>query len=213
MTLLEVIVVLSVLGALMAMLGPIAFTYIEDGNIKRATADANRIAVSINKMYTDTGRWPFYNDGDGSSGYTAGTDAALLTSNAVCSDGSCTDDTLPTDGTSGTAWDLDSSTIDGIANQIVTNTPFGSSDANKDYATAGVRAWGGPYVDRIPSTDPWQRSYIINTRNLNPSVAYNSIKWTVVISAGPNGTLETSPETLLTANPTASGDDIVARVR
>ena len=213
MTLLEVIVVLAVLGALTAAMAPIAFSYIEDGNIRRTQVEVGRLAVAINKMFVDTGRWPFYADGDGTGGYTSGTDAALLTSNAVCSGGNCTDATLPTDGTGGEAWALGSSKLDSIANHLITNTPFGSTDANKDYNTTGLKAWGGPYVDQVPPMDPWQRSLLVSVRNLDPSVAYGSLKWVVVISAGPNGTLETSPETLMTANPVAAGDDILARVR
>jgi prepilin-type N-terminal cleavage/methylation domain-containing protein len=212
-TLLEIIVVLSVLGALAMMLSPTAFRYIEDGNVRRTQVDAERLAIAINKMYTDTGRWPFYADGDGSGAYTAGTDAALLTSNAVCVDGECTDATLPEDDTAGDAWALGSSTIDNIANQLVTNTPFGSTDANKDYLTAGNKAWKGPYVTQLPTVDPWQNSLIVSVRNLNPAVAFGSLKWTVVISSGPNGRLETSPEALMTANPVAVGDDIIGRVR
>ena len=212
-TLLEIIVVLAVLGALVAILSPIGFGYIEDSNIRRTQVDVERLAIAINKMYGDTSRWPFYADGDGANAYTSGTDAALLTSNAVCAGGICTDSSLPEDDTAGDAWALGSSKIDNIGNQLVTNTPFGSTDADKDYATIGAKAWKGPYVDGLATTDPWQNSLIVNVRNLDPSVAFGSLKWVIVISSGPNGRLETSPEILMTANPAAGGDDIVARVR
>ena len=212
-TLLEIIVVLSVLGVLAAMLTPVAFRYIEDGNVRRMEVDARRLAIAINKMYSDTGRWPFYADGDGSNAYTSGTDAALLTSNAVCVAGDCTDATLPEDDTAGDAWALGTSRIDSIGNQLVTNTPFGSTDANRDYPLTGPKAWKGPYVDQLPATDPWQNSVIVSVRNLDPSVAFNSLKWVIVISSGPNGRLETSPEVLMTVNPTPAGDDIIGRVR
>src|SRR5688572_27275459 len=96
-TLFEVIIVLSVLGALTALLGPVVVGYVEDGNIARTETEAKRLATAINKMRADTGRYPFYNDGDGALSYASGTDAALLTSNAVCTGGSCTDATLPDD--------------------------------------------------------------------------------------------------------------------
>jgi len=212
-TLLEIIVVLAVLGSLAAILTPIGFGYIEDANIRRAGVDANRLAIAINKMYTDSGRWPFYADGDGPSVYTAGTDAAVLTSNAVCSGGSCTDDALPSDSTGGATWDLAGDKLDNLRHHLITNTPFGSTDAAKDYVSLGARAWKGPYVDRIPDTDPWQRSYVVNVSNLDPQIALNSLKWVVVLSAGPNGAIETSADALMSANPAPAGDDIVARVR
>lgn len=212
-TLLEIIVVLAVLGALAAMLGPIAFGYIEQGNVRRSQGDTQRLAVAINRMYVDTGRWPYLADGDGANGYTSGTDAALLTSNAACTAGTCTDARLPADGTSGSVWALGSSKLENIANQLITNTPLGSTDADKNYTTSGRKAWNGPYIDQLPSTDPWQNSYLVSVRNLDPSVAVSALKWVIVISAGPNGTLETSPDLLMTSNPVPAGDDIVGRVR
>jgi len=212
-TLMEIIVVLAVLGALAAMLAPVVFRYIDDANVARAQADVSTLAAGITKMYKDTGRWPFYKDGNDALAYTSGTDAALLTSNgATCTTG-CTDATLPEDGTSGDLWALATAKKDNVANQLVTNTPFGSTASADVYATTGSRAWQGPYVDRVPATDPWGRSYVVNVANADPGVAASSQRWVIVISGGPDGTLETDPTAALFSNAVPVDDDIIARVR
>jgi len=211
-TLLEIIVVLAVLGALAAVLTPVVFRYIDDANVTRAKSDAGGIASAINKMYKDTGRWPFYEDGDDNLAYTSGTDAAVLTSNATCVAAVCTDATLPEDETASDTWGL-GGVLDNIGNHLVLNTPLGSAAAGKKYATTGGRAWKGPYVDQIPTTDPWGRSYLVNVANADPTVAEASQKWVIVISSGPDGNLNTSSAAALASNAVPTGDDIIARVR
>jgi hypothetical protein len=137
----------------------------------------------------------------------------MLTSNAVCTAGDCADATLPTDGTAGSAWAFGSAKIDNISNHLMSNTPMGSTDPLRDYPTTGTRPWRGPYVDQVPANDPWQRSFIVTVRNLNPGVAAAAMKWTIVASAGPDGVLQTNPDALMTSYPVPIGDDIVARVR
>ena len=210
-TLLEIIVVLAVLGALATLVAPVVFRYIDDANVTRAQSDTGMIAAGINRMYRDTGRWPFYVDGDAALAH-ATADADILSSNAVCADGTCTDATLPTDGTGG-SWDLTAAVKDSLRNQIITNTPFGSTSATQDYNTTGARAWKGPYVDRIPPTDPWGRSYLVNVGNADPAEPAATQKWVIVISAGPDGALETSASSLLASDAVPTGDDIIARVR
>ena len=87
-TLLEIIVVLAVLGALASMLAPVVFRYIDDANQARAQADTRTIAASIGQMYKDTGRWPYYaaTTGQGPVAFAAG-DAVILTSNPACDTG------------------------------------------------------------------------------------------------------------------------------
>ena len=212
-TLLEVIVVLAVLGALAAILAPSVFRYIDDANIAKARQDVNGMAAAINKMYKDTGRWPFYEDGDGNLPYESGTDPALLTSNSSsCSAVGCSDTTLPDDDTTGDTWGL-GGIKDSIANHLITNTPLGSALAAKKYATTGSRAWLGPYLNQVHSLDTWGRSYVINVPNADPSVASASQQWFLVISAGPDGQLDTDSNELLTTNTPAVGDAIVSRVR
>jgi prepilin-type N-terminal cleavage/methylation domain-containing protein len=207
-TLLEIIVVLAVIGALAAMLAPVVFRYIDDAKKAQAQNDVTAIASAVQQMYKDTGRWAFYKTGTAKLAYTSGTDAALLTSNVLCTGipavETC-DTTAPNDSTSGTKWALSSAFSDSLTDQLISNTPA--------YATTGVRAWKGPYLDRIPGLDPWGRSYLLNIANADPTAEGATQKWVVAISAGPNGNLETDPTLAGTTNPSATGDDIVARVK
>lgn len=68
-------------------------------------------------------------------------------------------------------------------------------------ATMGGSKWQGPYLDAVPS-DPWGRAYIVNVDGL-----VNGREQAMVLSAGPDGVVETSPTA---ARP--SGDDILLPV-
>lgn len=207
-TLMEMIVVLAIISALVAILTPRVFIYVDDANQVRAQADANGIAAAIEKMYMDTGRWPFYEDGTGSLGYAHGTDYAVLTSNPACTGAAAAitcDTTVPDDDTTLDSWDLDTDLTDGLTHHLITNTPA--------YATTGYRAWNGPYLHKIPALDPWGRSFLVNIANAAPQDEGPNQRWVGVISAGPDGELETDADLAGTANPTPGGDDIVAFVK
>ncbi len=207
-TLLEIIVVLAVIGALAAILAPIAFRYVDDANRAKAQADTNTIAAGIQQMYKDTGRWPFYASGTGKLTYTSGTDSALLTSSSGCATlaaAATCDSTEPEDSSTGSTWVLATAKATSLANHLITNTPA--------YATTGGRAWKGPYLNDIPATDPWGRSYYVNIANADPDAEGATQKWVVVISAGPDGNLDTLADVAGTTNPTAGGDDVIARVK
>ena len=202
-TLLEVIVVLAVLGALAAMLSPVVFRYIDDGNRVRAQNDVNTIAAAINQMYKDTGRWPFYASGTAAVAINTTTDAVFLTSNSACDAANgatgtagC-DTTAPAVGTSG--W-LFTGKGHHLASQLVANEPT--------YPSGRYR---GPYLDAVPALDPWGRSYVVNIENADP--AASATNWVIALSAGANGTIETADATLVTAPIVAGGDDIIARVK
>jgi prepilin-type N-terminal cleavage/methylation domain-containing protein len=206
-TLLEIIVVLAVIGALAAMLAPVVFRYIDDAKKAQAQADTNTIASAVQQMYKDTGRWPFYKVGTSKLTLTAAADALLLTSNDSCdfaANAAACDSTRPDDSASLWTAALAGKT-DSLTKQLIKNTPV--------YATTGGRAWKGPYLDRIPALDPWARSYLVNIGNADPNAEGSAQKWVVVLSAGPNGILETDPTLLGTANPSPGGDDIIARVK
>ena len=207
-TLLEIIVVLAVLGALAAMLSPVVFRYIDDANRARAQGDANTIAAAIQQMYKDTGRWAFYDNGVGKLTYTSGTDTAILTSNNLCNSAtpqamSC-NTTAPVTG--GSWGDFSTVKADSLAGQLIENDPA--------YSTARPRAWSGPYLEAIPALDPWGRSYLVNIGNADPDAEGSTTqKWVVVISAGPDGNIDTSATSVVNTNPAVSCDDVISRVK
>lgn len=211
-SILEVVVVLAVLGALAAMLSPVVFRYIDDANRARAAQDTKTIATAIQQMYSDTGRWAFYKAGNGATAYTSGTDAALLFSSAnSCASNAVVPTHADTPTDSGTSWALVTATkCDTLANQLVTNKPFGLGTGAAAYVTTGPRAWKGSYTETLPSVDSWGHSYIVNIGNAGGSTA-----WVVAISAGADGILQTDSAALFSANPSvpSTSDDIIARVK
>lgn len=78
------------------------------------------------------------------------------------------------------------------------------------YRTGGTTAatpprnWNGPYIKEV-QTDPWGRNYIVYAHGMNRSrfgvTGLQLYAW--VLSAGPNGTIETLP-----TSPNVQGDDI-----
>ena len=211
-TLLEIVVVLAVVGALSAMLSPVVFRYIDDANRSQAQNDTNVIAAAIQQMYRDTGRWAFYSVGVGALTHANGTDAELLSSNASCNLAdagglAACDDAEPV--IIGAGWTVADQT-DSLTNQLVSNNLEGTN-----YLTAGgnPNRWRGPYLDSIPAVDPWGRSYLVNIGNADPNEEGQGQKWVVVISAGPDGNIDTAGDTAGNANPTVAGDDVISRVK
>lgn len=88
---------------------------------------------------------------------------------------------------------------DRLENQLNSNIPA--------YPTTGEFAWRGPYISSL-GADPWGNSYVVNSSGLIPS----STKAVWVISAGPNGIIDTS---LSQERGIAvlSGDDIGCRIK
>jgi general secretion pathway protein G len=70
------------------------------------------------------------------------------------------------------------------------------------HASGCYANWKGPYV-AIVAADPWGNSYISNVSNL---AAAGLPVW--ILSAGPNGTVDTNPNAAVVA-----GDDIGVRLR
>jgi len=152
-------------------------------------------------MYRDTGRWPFYATGTGAIAINTTTDAVFLTSNSACDAASgatgtagC-DTTAPAVGSSG--W-LFSGKGHHLASQLVANEP--------GYPSGRYR---GPYLDTVPTLDPWGRSYVVNIDNADSA----SSNWVIVMSAGANGTIETADATPVTAPIAPGGDDVISRVK
>ena len=227
-TLIEVIVVLAVLSVLVAILSPRMFVYVDDANEIRAQGDADAIAAAIAKLYADTGRRPVYQDGTGELEYTAGTDYAVLSSNPACDGALSADPTAPasacgerhpTHATAGTTWNLDTAKTDSIHHHLIMNKPGGDDDAGETpYKITGKRAWNGPYLYRVPDADPWGKSFLINISNADPDAEdVGTQKWVIVISAGPDGEIDTLADILAigtaTGAPEAEDDDIIAHVK
>lgn len=99
--------------------------------------------------------------------------------------------TMPTVDTGVTGW---GGTADTFADQLIDNAPA--------YGTTGEFAWRGPYQIEF-GDDPWGKAFVCNVGNLSAA----STTPVYVLSAGPDGVLQTSAGGLL------SGDDIGFRIQ
>jgi hypothetical protein len=115
---------------------------------------------------------------------------------------------------------------DSIEGQLVTNI-ITNGISQSSYPVRGFlpadpgRGWNGPYVDRLPKTDPWGNKYLINMQEFSTKhiVQYHRIvgqplprRVVLVLSAGPNRMIETSSEQLFETF-LVRGDDIAFRIR
>jgi hypothetical protein len=99
-----------------------------------------------------------------------------------------------------------------LADQLMNNRP--------GYALrvpATQFGWNGPYVTSELGSDPWGRRYLVNIGMIDTSAGTVTVAGTVkaavwVLSAGPNGTIETPyTQSVLTAQ--LYGDDIGQRIQ
>jgi len=63
----------------------------------------------------------------------------------------------------------------------------------------GGENWHGPYLEAPIGPDPWGNAYLVNVNGF-----FSSEERTIVLSAGPNGQLNTAPSAT-----TAGGDDLM----
>lgn len=191
-TVIEIVVVLGVVAALSAILVPMVSSYVEDGRRQRARADLRAIGEAMNAVHRDLGVFPVFREGTKRALTDDSTYAILIGPGDIAS------------AAGGTGW---SAKYDGgadagsLSDQLVENEP--------GYPSQGRFAWRGPYIDDL-SPDPWGHAYGVNAENLMP----NDTGAGFVISAGPNGQVETDFEIGRTSgNVTPAGDDLIYRIR
>jgi len=197
-TLIEIIVILAVLAILVATLTPVVLKYVDDAKLTRAKNDVTAISTAFTSLIQDSGQYP----------------GPLTDADFICGPG-----TLATAGATGWAANLvgakaTSCTLTGntapagssLAGHLIVNDPNESGTTTAtDYKTAGSNRWKGPYIQTL-NEDPWGNAYQVNA--LNFTSAGTVPVW--VISAGPDGTFQTS----ITATSIASGsDDIGIRIK
>lgn len=191
-TLVEVIVVLSVVLLLTGIAVPMLSSYMEDGRRARAEAETKVIGAAVMSFYKDLGVYPARNSG-GTNNYIY----SLLT-------GPTTPTTNPwTAGHNFATWGMGAARGDLLDNHLLRNQPQGNNSAA--YATTGSMRWRGPYVNGTSPLDPWGRPYAINVISGWQTNATN-YKRLWVISAGPNGRFDTNANA--TATTDITGDDI-----
>ncbi len=192
-----------------------AIDAINDSKVQVAIGDVRAIAQALVAFQQDNGFYPLYRYGN----RTAAADPSFLL--LVSESG-----TYPADQSAAAAWRLPASPTlwpqgmvfgqrpdaahDSLEGQLLRNQL--GNDPSQRYPLQGAyvgipgRGWAGPYIKALPKTDPWGNKYIVNVRDLPTG------RVVLVLSAGPNRLIETTPE-----QPSGSvnimGDDIVFRVK
>jgi prepilin-type N-terminal cleavage/methylation domain-containing protein len=191
-TLVEVIVVLSVILLLTGIAVPMLSGYMEDGRRAKAQSEVKVVAASMMSLYKDVGTYPT-RSGTG----TANTVYALFTG-----------PTMPTANPYSanhqwSTWAMNAARGDLIDNHLNRNTPQGQ--AGGAYPATGSAMWRGPYFAGSTPLDPWGRPYVINVIS-GFFVHATNYKRLWVLSAGPNGVIDTPANA--TATTDITGDDI-----
>ena len=192
-TLIELAVVLSIIAVLAAVLTPMVTGYIDQARVARAQADLRTISDAIKLYNRDTGRYPIY---DNSTDYT---NDAVPVGNTKLEIGTGTGNTPQP----GSGWALGTTLATSSLESYMNADRSGVGTAA--FPKAGFR---GPYVTSV-DTDPWSNKYVLNAGNLRRS----STNHAYVISAGPNGLLETNRDVAATATLTPSGDDLIGVIK
>ncbi len=99
--------------------------------------------------------------------------------------------------------------VDTLRNQLVDDGPHYAAVATDE---ASARGWRGPYLARPPGADPWQNRYMVNVGAVVASGVGTVGDALFVLSAGPNGIVET-PYAMPGSDLRPGGDDVVVRVR
>lgn len=186
----------------LALAGAVAWPSIRRYNERiaanRAHRDAEAIREALIRFYEDNTFFPLWDR------TPAGENQQLGRVDLLVGDGAAP--TAPP----GSEWM--STHVGTLADVLLANTP--SYAVRTDPTGVG---WAGPYVTRSPAADPWRHRYVVNiglisvtARNPDEPSPPKYAVW--VLSAGPNGTIDT-PYKQPIASATLAGDDIGVRVQ
>ncbi len=200
-TLIEIVVVLAIIAVIAAFLTPMLFDYLKESKVIRGKADVRNIAAAITNFNRDMGVWPVYKDAP-----LKGANATVL---VLVTDGN--DATL--DAAAGTwnyTWGVAGDTYQYLKG-VLHDGKFATGAATYIAEVKKPNEWKGPYMTDFKA-DPWGNKYYVSTEGLTPG----STKAVFVLSAGPNGLIETKVQQEATGGATTFtviGDDIVYRIR
>jgi prepilin-type N-terminal cleavage/methylation domain-containing protein len=199
-TLIELTVVLAVIVTLALILTPSIANSINEARIARARNDCQTIASGIYQFYRDTGIFPMWRV---SRNGGAGTPADRL--QVLASQGRVPVEDVASLWTTGVAGSL--------ADQLVINAPgYALRTPTSQFG------WNGPYFSSQLMADPWGNRYAVNVAlvDLSPGAATadGQAKMAVwVLSAGPNGIVDTPFASSILTAVRPGGDDIGTRIQ
>lgn len=211
-SLIETVLVIAIVAVLSTVAMVASIDNIEQARLSRAIADTEQIGIAIHSFMQDTGFAPAFKSGDA----RGPNDAIFL---VLESDGS-----EPAIAES-LNWPADAKDRDRLENHLIKNTPQGTGTRYPrvgEISWSRFKGWNGPYVPRLPSSDPWDDKYLVNVQLLTPKgVQMASETLTLgtgqrpavfVISAGADRMIQTRFDQVSDAF-AAAGDDIVFRIQ
>lgn len=187
-TLIEMVIVLGIIAILSSILVPTLTKYVSDTRLRKTQKDVELICAAIGQFHNDTALMPV------SSNFGAGGS----TRNDVETLEGPGDD--PTDFAGDAADKWLNKVLDALDDQIMNN--------GANYPVVGGNRWRGPYLSQL-RPDSWGNRYLVNVKWIQPS-QINNLKSCFVLSAGPNGAIDTEFEGDTVA---PAGDDIVCRIK
>ena len=198
-TLIELTVVLAVIVTLALVLTPSVINFINDSRVARSRSDTQTISAAVIQFYRDTGFFPQWSTSNAGGPGTAANKVDLL-----IGPGNIPAVATPNLWTTGTS--------DALEDQLVTNAP-----AYTMKTATSIFGWNGPYVSNVLNPDPWNNRYMVNIGLIEATqgtqAAGGGTKSAVwVITAGPNGTIETAYTQSMTIA-VVGGDDIGIRLQ
>lgn len=177
LSLVEVSVILGALAVITGALAPGGLDLVTQARDLQATRDALSIRDALIRLSTDTGATRIATSG------TSGQTVELLVSAGGIPAAAGIGDarwTSPLDGTG---------LVDLLDRHLVTNEPGGNPLNGWPTPTrADGLGWRGAYLTHEIGADPWGRRYAVNVQFMR---GRNEV---VVLSAGPNGMVETAYE-------------------
>lgn len=198
-TLIELTVVLAVIVTLALVLTPSITNFITDSRVARARSDTTTLSAAITTFWRDTGFYPQWTASNGGGPGLPASKVDLLVSTG----------NIPAVGAPN-LWTTGSN--DQLEDQLVGNAP-----AYTTKTATSTFGWNGPYVTNTINADPWNNRYMVNIGLMEATQgtqgaggATKSAVW--VISAGPNGIIETSYTQAMTVA-VIGGDDIGIRLQ
>ena len=180
--------VLVILAVLAAILTPMLTNLINEARVTRTDLEVQNIGRAIRNFNQSTGKWPIFQSG------------VSITTSSLIYDVLAGPGTKPSDSTS-SGW---LTGTEGDLGDILDRNDPG-------YGTSGRFAWRGPYVQEL-GEDPWGNAYLVN----GGSLAFGENRAGMVLSAGPNGDIETEfTQEIGSGQPQVAvgGDDVVFRLR
>jgi hypothetical protein len=190
-SLIEAITVIAIAAIVSSIAFVSATGRFDDAKLTRAVADVERMGIAVLTFTSDTGWAPVFKSGD-----ARGLDDPIF---LVLE----TSGNLP-EAEASLDWPGDGNDRDRLENHLLWNRPAGSGEP---YPVLGgipyarMKGWNGPYLSGVPSSDPWGNRYLVNVQILTRSgvdavagdldLSPGERAAAFVISAGPNGKLDT----------------------